>query len=1136
MSSSRVNQLSSDGCFSVPKHDDYLCILYNNVGIQVANFSFELADDWRGFCRIPDDIDYELYGSDDDNNEGHDPAGICPLVPPQQKVTLALVLQSTSEVLYSKDHDLARCCGSQNHCSNGGTCSRGGYCVCVPGWCGATCDVPSEFSACGGFTHPILSNFLAYVVTDWSGPTGSDVEGRLAAGGDVSIGSYSVGELETLPSGKWNFLKDGREQTFRNDLAVGKILNFSSGAILGGGNAIASEILLTQQASVNPPGQFLQTKTSNIAQEDFHGATQAIRKLSRRLASLPRTGTTVMKYTTMQLVGTRKDVNIFHVSLDDLLFAREIELDLTTLGTTVGLSPFERGNPDPFRGFIDHEAPWDPDSTPTTIINILWQSAYTGYGDGNGDPHVARKNGTWPSLATEARLSSLGMTGHFNHPNASFSIIWNFPFATRVNVSFIEVRGSLLAPAAFVDFPSGQIRGQILARSFRGNGQINLPVFRGNCRPDFICHLLALNGGELDIEWKGVSDVRFNPDSPLAYQNGSCGISNSSFSRPTDLVGKFGQQIVPVCRPFGELNRNMTCDCWDPTFRRGPQCETLCIDYCNGRGMCNARDVDTCDCFDPLRWFGSRCQISRCGAHGWVDEDDPFDENGDVRCNCMPGWSGDQCGNTINCVNGKIVQTSCLCYPGWSGDDCSVNQPQLIQCDHGTIEQKEIDDVPTYVCRCSSGWSGSSCNKFQGDVDKKCYYGIFNSTTGTCSCLPFWSGSSCDTFTCIHGRIVDVPFTGGIYGSTRTLQEAVRLGDDSLSDLLPVEDSAVIPYSDNRHQILRDRDPLQLCQCDDNWFGVNCDRHCNATCNWRGTKCSDLMTLSGPEPLPKCECNSPWEGDACTQQSVSVLSCNDVNDDNMVEMEWTSVYGSSDPDSPNSEMHIKLVTQAKVCNDIDIRTESGQSNEMEEICDLILSRFGIENGTARFDPVKACLPFKLWLNTNGSTTGEATITMTFPSVLTEFTKGEEDQFLYYALFAHRLLEEPSITGTTGIPHRINREDYDEEAGTLTVSVHIPDGYCLVLMQPTREERLGLLSSSSIIGDDALSDGALAGIVIGVLVVVCCFFFMFFGKRLRKKSSFRRDGEYKAAATGNGASGDDEVTMFSDDPFENWEAA
>ncbi|MBN8545351.1 MAG: choice-of-anchor A family protein [Ignavibacteria bacterium] len=56
---------------------------------------------------------------------------------------------------------------------------------------------------------------------------------------------------------------------------------------------------------------------------------------------------------------------------------------------------------------------------------------------------------------------------------AHSNVLYNFHDALNLKISFIDVRGSILAPKAHLDFPSGVINGQVIVREMYGSGQFN---------------------------------------------------------------------------------------------------------------------------------------------------------------------------------------------------------------------------------------------------------------------------------------------------------------------------------------------------------------------------------------------------------------------------------------------------------------------------------------------------------------------------------------------------------------------------------------------------------------------------------------------------------------------------------------
>ena len=120
----------------------------------------------------------------------------------------------------------------------------------------------------------------------------------------------------------------------------------------------------------------------------------------------------------LRLVGTLPRVNVFRVSASDLLFVTDMILDLPN---------------------------YTPGDDMTVIVNVMFDDDYTGpYQDPSGRPDSNR------TLATSINMVGLGVSGLFNDDALVRRIIWNFPHATYINMSYIGFRGSLLAPDAGV--------------------------------------------------------------------------------------------------------------------------------------------------------------------------------------------------------------------------------------------------------------------------------------------------------------------------------------------------------------------------------------------------------------------------------------------------------------------------------------------------------------------------------------------------------------------------------------------------------------------------------------------------------------------------------------------------------------
>lgn len=118
----------------------------------------------------------------------------------------------------------------------------------------------------------------------------------------------------------------------------------------------------------------------------------------------------------LYLVGTSRRSNVFRVAANDLLYITDIILDI----------PAATAN-----------------ETVTVIINVMYEEDYTGpYADPSGTLDVDKVP------AVSVNMVAFGLGGMFNDPTVVPHIIWNFPFATSLNMSYVGFRGSILAPNA----------------------------------------------------------------------------------------------------------------------------------------------------------------------------------------------------------------------------------------------------------------------------------------------------------------------------------------------------------------------------------------------------------------------------------------------------------------------------------------------------------------------------------------------------------------------------------------------------------------------------------------------------------------------------------------------------------------
>lgn len=150
---------------------------------------------------------------------------------------------------------------------------------------------------------------------------------------------------------------------------------------------------------------------------DFAAATTYLEGLSTQLGGYAPNGTTTFQWGTLNLSNGDPFFNIFSVNAADLNAAHTVEINVPN-GATV-------------------------------LVNIYGTTV-----DWNGGLFV---NGT-----------------------SIRNVIYNFPEATAITISGIDVKGSFLAPFADLTFPAGIITGQTIVKSMTGSGQFNLSPFIGN--------------------------------------------------------------------------------------------------------------------------------------------------------------------------------------------------------------------------------------------------------------------------------------------------------------------------------------------------------------------------------------------------------------------------------------------------------------------------------------------------------------------------------------------------------------------------------------------------------------------------------------------------------------------------------
>jgi len=150
---------------------------------------------------------------------------------------------------------------------------------------------------------------------------------------------------------------------------------------------------------------------------DFAAEKSYLQNLSTTLSGYTVNGTTAFQYGGISLTGTDPFLNVFIVSGASLSTANNIAIDVPN-GSVV-------------------------------LVNISGTSlSWTG---------------------------GLTVTG-----TAITNVLYNFYQATDITISGIDIKGSVLAPFAAINFVSGVINGQMICHSLTGSGQFNYALFGGH--------------------------------------------------------------------------------------------------------------------------------------------------------------------------------------------------------------------------------------------------------------------------------------------------------------------------------------------------------------------------------------------------------------------------------------------------------------------------------------------------------------------------------------------------------------------------------------------------------------------------------------------------------------------------------
>ena len=166
---------------------------------------------------------------------------------------------------------------------------------------------------------------------------------------------------------------------------------------------------------------------------NFAAAKTYLENLSLTLSGYAVTGTTSFQFSGLTLTGTDPHLNVFKVLGSELSIANSVDINVPN-GSAVLVN-------------IDG-------------TDVSWSGGLEIYG------------------------------------TAINNVLYNFYQATTIKIKNIDVRGSILAPIADVNFESGVQNGQMICKSLTGKGQFNNALFFGNIPADKkVTNIASVTGG-----------------------------------------------------------------------------------------------------------------------------------------------------------------------------------------------------------------------------------------------------------------------------------------------------------------------------------------------------------------------------------------------------------------------------------------------------------------------------------------------------------------------------------------------------------------------------------------------------------------------------------------------------------------
>lgn len=280
----------------------------------------------------------------------------------------------------------------------------------------------------------LAGQFNAFVLDDMTA-SHSDVEGRLAVGGNLNLQHYAIG------------MQLDNSQGARDDLIVGGALNFSDGRIYNG-NARSGESGSIERVGFYSDDQIGRLNGRYISGNpiDFSQIERELMDKSMEWSHLSVNGLVDFEsWGGLTLSGDDPALNIFSISAEQLGNTKRFLLDMPT--------------------------------SARALINVTGKSVtmqgFGFYRQEDGVP-VNDKEGRIPDNAPPERHDG----------SQTQNILFNFIEAEILEAYAIGIKGSILAPLADMIFYNGHIDGNLIVNSLSSKtgeftGQVNYYPFMG---------------------------------------------------------------------------------------------------------------------------------------------------------------------------------------------------------------------------------------------------------------------------------------------------------------------------------------------------------------------------------------------------------------------------------------------------------------------------------------------------------------------------------------------------------------------------------------------------------------------------------------------------------------------------------